>query len=475
MDENSSRIVSSDPVLAPYRYNDIVHLFEGEQHTNGADASQPTVPPGPGTVSAVHPLLSRNNGDNVYSVNSASQSQFNSSILTRNFRSSRQRLHRSNQLPQGQSVASFNLVPPSAHPTLNPGRNWQPLLNNPLHPSGVHNPNQPVLLQRLLGPSNTQNLLQITRAAIQPRLVFSSNDYQLFTTSNWNDNNQIGPESNDGSMLSSIATAITRWIEESKVLDGDSIHDCVANLKPDIVAVWEKHRDEEMNERMEKRKEMIEKDRKNQEQARQQAEKEKQQQQTTTTTISPETNPPASSITTSSNSDSQQQPSSNISNISNENSSNQTEQQQSSSNQVAENVVESEQMEVVTTQQTSSSADEIQTSSTATSNQNDDLIEMTCSETISTEQEMEVTNPNETPEPNNTVEIPNNQQQNAISNEENATGSNEPQQGASNASAAEQQPSNSGNSKFNISCLACLIEFRFMMSRVVGSTPISCT
>jgi len=450
-DNNSPRIVNADPVLAPYRYNDIVHLFEGEQHTNGADASQPTVPPGPSTVSAVHPLLSRNNvGDNVYSVNSASQNhQYNSSILPRNFRSSRQRLHRSNQ-----SVASFNL-PPNAHPTLNhTAQNWQPLLNNSLHPGGVHHANQPVLLQRLLGPSSTQNLLQITRAAIQPRLVFSSNDYQLFTTGSWNDNSQIGPESNDGSMLSSIATATTRWTEESKVLDSDSIHDCVANLKPDIIAVWEKYRDEEMNERKEKRKEMIEKDRKNQEQARQLAEKEKEKQQqttTSTTNTTTETNQlSACNLTTVSSSNSEQ------AQLITENSGNleveQSHETTTSDQAQTENVAESEQMEIVTTQQQLSSnsgtGEIIQSAeqSTATSNQNDDL--MTCSETISTEHEMEVTNINPTettPEPNNTIEIPN-----AI---DNSSSSSEPQASSASASSAtvqatdQQQPSNSGNSE----------------------------
>ena len=45
LDESSPRIVNTD---TPYRFNDLVHLIESEQHTNGADASQPTVPPAPG-------------------------------------------------------------------------------------------------------------------------------------------------------------------------------------------------------------------------------------------------------------------------------------------------------------------------------------------------------------------------------------------------------------------------------------------
>lgn len=361
--------------------------------------------------------------------------------MQRGYRSSRQRLHRANQINQGHAVVVGNTFASS----LNSGQNWQPLLNNPIHPGALHHSNQPVLLQRLLGPSSTQNLLQLTRAAIQPRLVYSSNDYQLFTTGNWNDNAQIGSELNDSSMLNSIATAITRWTEESKVLDGDSMHDCVAYLKPQIIAVWEKHRDEEMVERKEKRKELIERDRKN-EQARLQAEKEKQQQ--TSTKISTETNQTISSDPVSSeNNQESQQLSSNIETSNNQEIAEQ--RQESTSDQTNVTATESERMEVVTTQQTSTSAtsaDEAINEATSSTSVQNDLIEMTCSETISTEQEMEVntTNSNnETTEPT-TVEVSNDQQP-TRSNEENANNSNEQQESsASGTTTNADQPRNSG-------------------------------
>lgn len=48
-----------------------------------------------------------------------------------------------------------------------------------------------------------------------------------------------------------------RRTEESRVLDGDSMHDCVASIKSDIIETLETLRDEEINERKEKRKELI--------------------------------------------------------------------------------------------------------------------------------------------------------------------------------------------------------------------------
>ncbi|CAN7974738.1 unnamed protein product, partial [Ixodes persulcatus] len=58
--------------------------------------------------------------------------------------------------------------------------------------------------------------------------------------------------------LANIPTALVRWTEESRVLDGDSMHDCVAGLKPAILEVLEKHRDEELAERREKRRKLQE-------------------------------------------------------------------------------------------------------------------------------------------------------------------------------------------------------------------------
>ena len=49
-------------------------------------------------------------------------------------------------------------------------------------------------------------------------------------------------------------SALNRWMEEAIILDADSIHDCIAALKPEILVIVEKQRDEELAERRERRK-----------------------------------------------------------------------------------------------------------------------------------------------------------------------------------------------------------------------------
>ncbi|XP_032242084.2 E3 ubiquitin-protein ligase HUWE1 isoform X2 [Nematostella vectensis] len=53
----------------------------------------------------------------------------------------------------------------------------------------------------------------------------------------------------DGYMenTSSIPSALSRWTEESQILDPDSVHYCVAALKPELFPVFEKHLSEEID------------------------------------------------------------------------------------------------------------------------------------------------------------------------------------------------------------------------------------
>ena len=53
-------------------------------------------------------------------------------------------------------------------------------------------------------------------------------------------------------------SALNRWLEEAIILDADSIHDCIAALKPDILLVVDRQRDEELAERRERRKKQLE-------------------------------------------------------------------------------------------------------------------------------------------------------------------------------------------------------------------------
>jgi len=59
--------------------------------------------------------------------------------------------------------------------------------------------------------------------------------------------------------LSTIPSALlVRWNEESRVIDGDSMHDCVTALKPRILEIIEKARDEELAQRKAKKKQQEE-------------------------------------------------------------------------------------------------------------------------------------------------------------------------------------------------------------------------
>merc|ERR1712173_312911 len=60
-----------------------------------------------------------------------------------------------------------------------------------------------------------------------------------------------------GSALSTVPNALVRWTEESRVLDGDSLHDCMTVCKPGLLDVIEKHREEELAERREKKKKLL--------------------------------------------------------------------------------------------------------------------------------------------------------------------------------------------------------------------------
>ncbi|MGH0168920.1 UNVERIFIED_CONTAM: hypothetical protein FKN15_055485 [Acipenser sinensis] len=59
------------------------------------------------------------------------------------------------------------------------------------------------------------------------------------------------------STLSSTPTVLTRWTDECKVLDAESVHDCVAVVKVPILQHLERLRDDELEERREKRRKQL--------------------------------------------------------------------------------------------------------------------------------------------------------------------------------------------------------------------------
>ena len=76
-----------------------------------------------------------------------------------------------------------------------------------------------------------------------------------------------------------------RWTEESRVLDGDSLHDCMTACKPDILSVVEKHRDAELNDRREKKKKAAEEE---EEKRKKEEEEKKKREPEASTTPAPE-------------------------------------------------------------------------------------------------------------------------------------------------------------------------------------------
>ncbi|RWS15637.1 E3 ubiquitin-protein ligase HUWE1-like protein, partial [Dinothrombium tinctorium] len=207
-----------------FRLSSLLPMLESEHHVSSGDVTQPSLPPAPGNVTASHPLLVRH-GDagGGLGLSQTTASTTANILASRSHRSGRQRIYR-----------------PNVNNSVNNHHNWHMQMNS-------RHPNPPIILQRLLGPSTAQDFLQMTSGTTssQPtRLIFTSNDFQFIATDeDWLDlHDSAAPVgSGSSSALGSIPSAMLRWTEESRVLDGDSMHDCVASLKPEIIEVWEKY------------------------------------------------------------------------------------------------------------------------------------------------------------------------------------------------------------------------------------------
>ncbi|XP_059143196.1 E3 ubiquitin-protein ligase HUWE1-like isoform X5 [Physella acuta] len=200
-----------------------VHLHDND---NGTD-TLPSMPPAPSNITSTHPLLMRQ-GD-PHSI--------------RGHRGSRQRLR----------------ALPTVHVNLN---------------STTRQPNTPVILQRLLGPASAAEILQLTSTLSNAQSAGGSGPTRVVLAGDNFPVIQRGPDddlfeelfqdpySDGGSSgtgaLSCIPSTLTRWTEETKVLDGDGVHDLVMILKPPLIEELVKRRDEELAERKEKRKKTAE-------------------------------------------------------------------------------------------------------------------------------------------------------------------------------------------------------------------------
>ncbi|GFQ86462.1 e3 ubiquitin-protein ligase HUWE1 [Trichonephila clavata] len=184
-----------------------------DDSNSGNETPAPTVPPAPRSVTTVHPLLVRHDDAHC-------------SLQPRVHR--RQRGYRTNI----------------------GGHTWH-MYTTPNGTSSGRHTNPPVILQSSQ-PSSS----------VQSRVVFANSDFRILATED--DVFEIQDQSSNltgdhSGTLSAIPTTLNRWAEESRVLDGDSIHDCVTGLKPSIIKCLETHRDDELIERREKRRKLHDK------------------------------------------------------------------------------------------------------------------------------------------------------------------------------------------------------------------------
>ncbi|CAH2316119.1 E3 ubiquitin- ligase HUWE1 isoform X1 [Pelobates cultripes] len=218
-------------------------------------SSATDIPPSPGNIPATHPLMVRH---------------ADHSALTLGTGTSTTRLAQG----IGRSQRTLRQL------TANTGHTIH------VHYPGNRQPNPPLILQRLLGPSAAADILQLSsslplQSRGRARLLVGNDDVHIIARS---DDELLDDFFHDQSTatsqagtLSSIPTALTRWTEECKVLDAESMHDCVSVVKVPIINHLESLRDEELEERREKRrKQLAEEDAKMTEKAKEEKESKEQ-------------------------------------------------------------------------------------------------------------------------------------------------------------------------------------------------------
>ncbi|XP_072422626.1 E3 ubiquitin-protein ligase HUWE1 isoform X3 [Chiloscyllium punctatum] len=222
--------------------------------TNGSDIHA-DIPPAPGNIPATHPLMVRHADHSALTLGTGSSTT---------------------RLTQGIGRSQRAIRPFAA----NTGHTIH------VHYPGNRQPNPPLILQRLLGPSAAADILQLSsslplQSRGRARLLVGNDDVHIIARSDddlLDDffHDQTATTSQAGT-LSSIPTALTRWTEECKVLDAESMHDCVAVVKLPIIQHLESLRDEELEERREKRrKQLAEEEARREEKAKEEKENKEQ-------------------------------------------------------------------------------------------------------------------------------------------------------------------------------------------------------
>jgi len=197
-------------------------MYDGpvDQH----ESSAPSLPPPPGNVGLHHPLLLRRLDHHIQNHNHV-QTSGGPPVITRPLRYVRPRLLR------GTPGTS--------------GVQWQ-----------ARYPSQ-TILQQLLGPNTVQEFMTLSNqiSSVPGRIFVTDFQNVLAEDELYADHNDPHSlNSPHATALSSIPSVMARWTEESRILDGGTLHDCLTNIKQAIVETLEKFEEAENQERHDKRK-----------------------------------------------------------------------------------------------------------------------------------------------------------------------------------------------------------------------------
>uniref|UniRef100_A0A674D5R3 E3 ubiquitin-protein ligase HUWE1 n=1 Tax=Salmo trutta TaxID=8032 RepID=A0A674D5R3_SALTR len=218
--------------------NELVDLIDEllERDTGAVNSSIiADIPPSPGNIPSSHPLMVRHADHGSLTLGGAGTN---------------------NRLAQGMGRSQRTL----RQLTANTGHTIH------VHYPGNRQPNPPLILQRLLGPSAAADILQLSsslplQSRGRARLLVGNEDVHIIARSDdellddfFHEQSSTGGQAGT---LSSIPTALTRWTDECKVLDAESMHDCVAVVKVPILQHLETLRDEELEERREKKRRQL--------------------------------------------------------------------------------------------------------------------------------------------------------------------------------------------------------------------------
>ncbi|KAK2707710.1 E3 ubiquitin-protein ligase HUWE1-like [Artemia franciscana] len=146
-------------------------------------------------------------------------------------------------------------------------------------------PNTSVIIQRLLGPSANQDLVQLDASQVlglgrESRFLF------IDTVFGGQEDDHFEVRDQGGGMFGSSVgisnsgqtpSTLGRWLEEAFVMDASSIHDCLTIVKPSIMEHIEEQKDKELAERKEKRRKQLEEEEAKKRQEREKKEKQEEQ------------------------------------------------------------------------------------------------------------------------------------------------------------------------------------------------------